>query len=328
MFGKLTAPTRRGALALAVIAGVAAIAGTGAAVAEDWPTRAVTMVVPYGPGASNDTFTRAISEVLSKNLGQPFVVDNRSGASGFTGANSVKNSDPDGYTWLEAPSAISGIKAIAGLDLDPLVDLRPIGLLATSPTAMGVHAGLPVETLQEFIEYAKNNDTFFAYAGKGGTSRVHGELFKHLTGLEMEGVNYKNSADAQADVVAGRAQAIWVSAASLRGQVEAGQIKLLAYADDNHPDSAPPAPSMADGGVDGFADAQLFWALFGNKDVSDEIAEKMNAALNEALQDPSIQALMAKSGAVARPGPASALVEMLHNEAKALEDFKSRVALD
>lgn len=320
--------SRRSIMVLGLAASMAGIAAPGAAVAQEWPSRAVTMVVPYGPGASNDTFTRAISEVLSKNLGQPFVVDNRSGASGFTGANSVRNSDPDGYTWLEAPSAISGIKPIAGLDLDPLVDLRPVGLLATSPTAMGVHAGLPVNNLQEFIEYAKNNDIFFAYAGKGGTSRIHGELFKKLTGIEMEGVNYKNSADAQADVVAGRAQAIWVSAASLRGQVEAGQIKLLAYADDNYPKTAPPAPSMAEGGVDGFQDAQLFWALFAPKDTPDDIVMKMNAAVNEALQDPGIQELMANSGAVPRPGPPEALVQMLQNEEKAIADFLARVPID
>lgn len=320
--------SRRSVMALGVAASLAGLALPAAATAQEWPTRAVTMVVPYGPGASNDTFTRALSEILSKNLGQPFVVDNRPGASGFTGANSVATADPDGYTWLESPSAISGIKSIAKLDLDPLTDLRPVGLLATSPTAMGIYAGLPVNTVQEFIEYAKTHDVFFAYAGAGGTSRVHGELFNKATGLKMQGVNYKSAADAQADVVAGRAQAVFVSVASLRGQVESGQMKLLAYADSNYPDGAPKAPTMAEGGVEGFKDAQLFWGLFAPKDTPDEIVMKMNAELNKALQDPKITELMAKSGAVARPGAPEALTEMLQKEELSLEDFKTRVKIE
>lgn len=328
MNNKLLGTTRRGTLGLAAAAVMTALALPAAA--EEWPTRPVTMVVPYGPGASNDTFTRAISDVLTKNLGVPFVVENRSGAGGFVGANSVKMSEPDGYTFLEAPSAIAGLGPIGKVDLDVHADFEPVGLLATSPTAMTINASIPANNVKEFVEWAKANPdkAFYGYAGVGATSHLHGELFNFITGSQLTGVNYKNSADSQADVVAGRLAATFVSVASTRGQIEAGQLKLLAYADGNHPSSAPDAPTMAEAGYEGFDVAQLFWAVFAPKGTPDEIVQKMNAAINEALADPAIVELMEKSGATPAPGPSSALAEMLASEGKVLVDFMSRVKLE
>ena len=146
----------RVAMVAPVLAG--ALAGLApAALAQDWPSRPVTLVVPYGPGASNDTFTRAIAEVLTRDLGQPFVVDNRPGAGGFTGSNSVKNAEGDGYIFLEAPSAIAGLGPIGKVELDALADFKPVGLLATSPTAMAINASIPADNVQEFIAWVNEN---------------------------------------------------------------------------------------------------------------------------------------------------------------------------
>lgn len=322
-----TDTTRRTALGLG-LALIAALAGPAAA--QDWPTRPVTMVVPYGPGASNDTFTRAISEVLSRNLGVPFVVENRAGAGGFVGANSVKLADPDGYTFLEGPSALIGLGPIGKMDLNVPTDLKPVGLLATSPTAMTIHAGIPATTVQEFVDWVKANPdkALYGFAGVGATSHLHAELFNHVAGVKLRGVNYKSSADSQADVVAGRLAATFVSVASTRGQIEGGQLRLLAYADSNHPASAPAAPTMAEAGFPGYEGAQLFWALWAPKDTPDEIVAKMNAAVNEALADPAVVALMEGSGATPAPGPAAALEGMIAAEAKVLEDFIARVPLE
>lgn len=319
----------RVAMVAPVLAG--ALAGLApAALAQDWPSRPVTLVVPYGPGASNDTFTRAIAEVLTRDLGQPFVVDNRPGAGGFTGSNSVKNAEGDGYIFLEAPSAIAGLGPIGKVELDALADFKPVGLLATSPTAMAINASIPADNVQEFIAWVNENPdkAFFGYAGVGATSHLHGELFNHLAGVKLEGVNYKSSADAQADLVAGRLAAMFVSVASTKGQVESGQLKLLAYAAGNIPEGSPEAPTMAEAGVEGYDIAQLFWAMFAPKDTPDDLVEKMNAAVNKALADPAVAGLMIRSGATPAPGPASALTEMLEAEMKVLSDFMTWVEVE
>lgn len=320
-------------LSVAMVAPILAGAVAGmapAALAEDWPTRAVTLVVPYGPGASNDTFTRAIAEVLSAELGQPFVVENRVGAGGFIGSNSVKNEEGDGYIFLEAPSAIVGLGPIGKMDLDVQADFKPVALLATSPTAMAINANIPANTVQEFLAWLEENPdkAFYGYAGAGATSHLHAELFNHLSGAELQGVNYKSSADAQADLVGGRLAAMFVSVASTKGQVDAGQLKLLAYADDNYPAGSPEAPTMAEAGVEGYDIAQLFWAMFAPKGTPDDIVAKMTAAVNNALEHPSVVDLMERSGATPAPGDPSALVDILNAEMQVLADFQTWVELE
>lgn len=311
--------TRRAAIALA--AGLATLAVPAAA--QDWPDRPVTLVVPYGPGASNDTFTRALADILTQTHDQPFVVENRAGAGGFTGAKSVVDADPDGYTFLEVPNSVVGFKPLMKVDLDPLEDLKPVGLLARAPTAMVVPASLGVDTVAEFIEHAKANpdSTFYGAAGIGTTQQQHAELFNQNAGLRLLPVNYKSSSDAQTDLIAGRLDVMFVTVASTLGQIESGQLKLLAYSDDNYPDSAPDAPTLAEEGIDGMDIAQIFWAVFAPADTPDEIVGAMNDAINEALQDEAYAALMAKSGATPAPGEPEALTEVLKNEKQLVEDF-------
>jgi tripartite-type tricarboxylate transporter receptor subunit TctC len=295
--------SRRDLFALALLTGIAAAANLDAAQAQSWPTRPVTLVVPYGPGASNDLFTRALAERLTKQLGQPFIVENRAGAGGFTGTNAVSKAAPDGYTFLEIPNGIAGYKPVMKVNFDPEKDLTPIGLLARSPTAMVVPSSLPVKSVQEFIAYAKANPdkTFYGYTGVGTTQHQHGELFNYRTGLKIKGVNYKSSAEGQTDLVAGRLQLMFVTVASTLGQIQSGQLRLLAYTADNSPADAPKAPTMAEAGVKGMENAQIWWGLFAPPGLPADIQKKMNAAVNEALKDPAFAALMAKSGATPSP---------------------------
>lgn len=321
---KLQRPSRRQLLGLAIAAGVAGIAASGAAVAQDeWPSRPVTLVVPYGPGASNDTFTRALADILTEKFGQPFVVENRPGAGGFTGANSVAQADPDGYTFLEIPNGVVAFEPIMGVEFDPLEDLTPVGLLARSPTAMVVPSSLPVTSVQEFIEYAEAHpgEVFYGAAGIGTTQHQHGELFKRATGLDIQKVNYKSSADAQTDLIAGRLQLMFVTVASTLGQIESGQLRLLAYTDANHPSDSPEAPTMAEAGVEGMENAQIFWSVFGPAGLPEDIVNKMNAAMNEAMEDPGFKALLAKSGATPAPGTPEDFVEAIKAERAHIEEF-------
>lgn len=318
--------TRARALVAAALAGL--LLPTLAAATEAWPTRPVTMVVPYAPGASNDIFTRALSEQLSKRFGQPFIVDNRPGAGGFTGANTVVRADPDGYTFLEMPNSIVGFKPVMKVDLDPLTSLTPIAALASAPTALVVTAGLPVETVAEFIAYAKANPdtTFYGYAGIGTTQQQHMELFNEIAGTRIKGVNYKSSADAQTDLLAGRLQAMFVTVASTVGQIEAGELRLLAYTDDNYPPGGPKAPTMAEIGIAGMEKAQIWWGIFGPPGMPPELVDGMNAAINKATAEPSFVALLAKTGATPLAVAPAGFRKMIEDETKGVGEFVAMLA--
>lgn len=302
----------------------AALAGPLAGEARaEWPERPVTLVVPYGPGASNDTFTRALADILSKRFDQPFIVENRAGAGGFTGSRSVADSAGDGYTFLEVPNSVVGFAPLMKVDLEPLEDLKPVGLLARAPTAMVVPASLGVNTVAEFIEHAKANPdaTFYGAAGIGTTQQQHAELFNQSAGIKLLPVNYKSSADAQTDLMAGRLQVMFVTVASTLGQIESGQLKLLAYSDDNFPEGAPDAPTLAEEGVEGMDIAQIFWSIWAPRDTPDEIVATLNEAINGALEDEAFQELMAKSGATPAPGTPQDLTEVIKDERKLVDDF-------
>jgi tripartite-type tricarboxylate transporter receptor subunit TctC len=316
---------------MALMAGTAAVGLVlpKSAFAEDWPSRPVTMVVPYGPGASNDTFTRAVSQSMSETMGQPFVVDNRPGAGGFTGTNSVVKADPDGYTFLEMPNSIMGLAPGMHVDFDPFTDLTAIGMLAKAPVAMVVPASLPVTTVAEFIDYAKANPdtTFYGFAGIGTTQHQHGELFKKNAGLDIKGVNYKSSADAQTDLVAGRLSLMLVTIASALGQIQAGQLRLLAYSADNYPPGSPEAPTLAEAGVPNMEGAQIWWGLFAPPKLPEDITTSMNKALNDALATDTFKDLAAKSGATPSPMTPAEFTAAMHKEQDALEAFLKTIDL-
>ena len=315
--------SRRQALAV-VAAGIVGCVCAQSVHAQDWPNRPVTIVVPYGPGASNDTFTRALALVLTKQFGQPFVVSNRPGAGGFIGSDAVAKAAPDGYTFLEMPSSIAGFKPVMKVDLDPLKDVVPIALMARAPDAMVIYAGLPVKTVKEFIDYARArpDEIFYGMAGIGTSGHQHAEMFNAATGLKLKGVNYKSAADSMTDIIGGRVHVMFVTTASSRPAVEAGQLRLLAYADNNYPPESLKAPTLAEAGVPNMEQAQTWWAVFGPPGLPAEIRRKMNAAIVAAQKDPEFAALMARSGATPAPLSIDETVAVVREEIALVERLK------
>ena len=316
--------TTRRLLVAMLIAGVAVAVRPGLARADDWPSRPVTLVVPYGPGASNDTFTRALAAVLTKHFGQSFVVINRPGAGGFIGSQSVAKAAPDGYTLLEMPSSIAGFKPIMKVDLDPLKDLAPIALMARSPDAMVINAGLPAKTVKEFVDYARArpDEVFYGMAGIGTSGHQHAEMFNAATGLKLKGVNYKSAADAMNDIIGGRLHVMFVTTASSRGAVEAGQLRLLAYADGNLPPESLKAPTLAEAGVPNMEKAQTWWAIFAPPGLPTDVRRKMNAAIVAAQKDPDFAALLSRSGATPAPLSVDDTVAVVREEVAKVEKLK------
>ena len=320
--------TRRTFIASGIASGAAASLKAGPARAQPaWPTRPITFVVPYGPGASNDTFTRALAEILSRKFGQPCVVENRPGAGGFSGTYAVSRAAPDGYTFLEMPNSIAGFKPGMKVDFDPLVNLTPVGLLCRAPTALVVNAQLPIHTVKDFIDYAKANPvtTYYGYAGIGTAQHQHMEMLCKSTGIRPKGVNYKSSADAQTDLIAGRLQAMVITVASTIGQIQAGQLRLIAYTNGSFPASSPKAPTMAEAGVKDMEKAQSFWGVYAPPGLPPAILKGMNAAINEALTDPGFIALMEKSGAIPTPASPEVFVRDLREEVELVADFFAKL---
>ncbi|WP_225028210.1 Bug family tripartite tricarboxylate transporter substrate binding protein [Xinfangfangia pollutisoli] len=296
-------PTRRRFLASLGAASALSMAPAHRALAAGWPDRPVTIVVPYGPGASNDIFARSLADLLSKDLGQPFVVENRPGAGGFTGALSVVNAPADGYRFLLMPNSIASFDSVMALDLDATADVTPVAQLATAPGSMVVSSALPANTVQEFIAFAngREEDTFYGYVGVGATQHQLAEKFRKLTGVKMKGVNYQGSAEVTTDLLAGRLHVQFSTVSAVRGQVEAGELKILAYTNASSAPGSPPAPTMAEAGVAGMAETQVWWGIFGPAGLPPEVVTPMNAAVNRALGDAAVIDTFAKNGAVPTP---------------------------
>ena len=302
-------PSRRDFLAMSAAALAARSAAP--AFAQAWPSRPVTMVVPYGPGASNDIFTRALSQILSARLGQPFVVENCAGAGGFTGSNAVAQSAPDGYTFLEAPNSIASFSLIMKVKLDPLTDLMPVALLARSPIGMVINAALPAKTVQgvhrlrqgppDLLRPCRHrHDAAPACRDVQAGDRPDDEE-RQLQELRR-GADRSRRRPPAADVRHGRQHD--------RPDPER-QLRLLAYTDKNYPPGGLEAPTMAEAGVPRMEKAQSWWGIFAPPRLPAEIRDRMNAAINEAIREPEFTALLAKSGASAAPASPAEFTEVV-----------------
>lgn len=264
---------------------------------DDWPNRAVTIVVPYAPGASNDLFARALADQLSRKYGQPFVVDNRPGGGGFVGANAVIRSEPDGYTLLEHNSVIVGLGPLQNLDFDPDRDLTAISMLAKSPNSVLVSKVSGITSMQELIDYSKANpeNTFFGTASIGNVLHLHIERLMKVTGAEMKPVVYPSAAQMLVDLVAGRVHMLINTVSAALGQIESGDLRLLAYTDDGATASAPKAPTLKELGID--FSYSVWFGIWGPSGMNDRLTEKINAAINEAIQSDEFKALIERNGA-------------------------------
>jgi len=206
-------------------------AAAGVARAAEWPTRSVSVVVPYSAGGNTDMMARLASQHLADKLGQPFVVENRPGGGGSVGAIAVSRARPDGYTLLfGASTQIINIPMLQKVSYDPEKDLVPISIFGAGPYLLGIKASLPVHTLQEFVTYVKANPgkLNFATAGVGGNIHLNTALFIARAGLDMVAVPYKSGAPAMAGLVAGEVEMYFGNASELIQHADSKLIKILA----------------------------------------------------------------------------------------------------
>ena len=283
-------PTRRQLVGLGALA-VAISAAPRHAWAQTYPQKPVKIIVNVSPGGGVDTATRLVAQKLADRLGQPFVVENRPSASGNVGAEVVFHSDPDGYTLLSSsgsPLAINGwiYKKLA---YDP-AGFEPIGVMSRIPNVLAVRNEFPARTPEEFIAYVRAHPGAVSYAsqGAGTASHLTAELFMALTGTKVVHVPYKGTSPALNDLVAGHVDSSFIVLSSANELAQAGKLRILAVTTDKRVDVLPNVPTMAEIGYPKLI-SSTWNAISAPPRTPSEVLVRLNAAINEALQDPQVR---------------------------------------
>jgi tripartite-type tricarboxylate transporter receptor subunit TctC len=282
-----------------VLAGVAAFSMSGAgAQGIEYPRRSVKVVVPYPAGGPTDSLARLIFANVGDQLGQPFIIDNRPGAGGNTGAESVAHASKDGYTVLLVTTAhVINPFVFKKLPYDVLKDLTPVSLLSQGPLVLAVHPSLPVRSVRELIAYDKANPgkLNFASSGNGQSTHLSGVLFNQMAGTKLTHVPYKGSAPALADAVGGQVQVIFDALLSALPFIADGKLRALGVTTAQRSQSSPDIPTIAESGVSGYESAAFFGVMVP-AGTPRSIVDKLNEALRTALGASSIVAALGNGG--------------------------------
>ena len=283
-------------LRFAALALASLVVATAASAA--YPDKPITLIVPWAPGGSTDILARAISEQLSKAIGQPVIVENRAGASGNIGSNLVAKAKPDGYTLLIGSMSTHAMNPalIPNMPFKGADDFTPIALVANVVNTMVINPAVPAKNLQEFIAYAKANPGKIAYASAGGGSTNHlsAEMFKKAAGIEMLHVPYKGGAPAVLDTVANQTQVLFSAGTQTLPHVKAGRLRLVAVTEVRRSALLPDVPTVAET-LPGY-EMSVWYAAFGPAGMPRELVARLNMEINKALAVPEVRARMDAMG--------------------------------
>lgn len=268
-----------------------------------WPERPVRLIVPFPPGGSNDIVARFLAEALRDKLGQPFLVENRSGAGGNIGADIVAKAAPDGHTLLiSAPPAFAINEHLyRSMPFSPERDLIPVALVAQVPIVLMVPADSPARSLTELIAMARREPgrLTFGSSSIGGTNHLAGELLKNLANIDIVHVPYRGAAPAMTDLIAGRLQLYFDNMPGVLPQGREGRVRALAVAGFERASALPELPTMAEAGLPGF-EASSWFGMAAPSGTPLALISRINAAVLAALEDPVLRQRLA--GAGAEPG--------------------------
>jgi tripartite-type tricarboxylate transporter receptor subunit TctC len=266
------------------------------AAAQDFPTRPVTIIVASTPGGGTDILTRIVGEQLSKQLGQPVVVDNRPGAGSVTGTEVAAKAAPDGYTLQTGLNASMAVNPslFANLPYDPVRDFAPVGMLAEFPFAIVVSKDFPAQSLKELIAMAKAHpgEINYASAGNGTGQQLSMELFKLVTGTNFTHVPYRGAAPAYTDVISGQVPVFFDNLASALGQIKGGTVRALAVTGKQRSPLIPEVPTAEEAGVPGYV-YYTWFGLWAPKKTPQPIIDKLHAEVTKALADPTVKGRIA-----------------------------------
>jgi tripartite-type tricarboxylate transporter receptor subunit TctC len=277
--------------------GISALTCISSALALDYPTQPVRFVVGFAAGGATDILARLIGQRLSERLGQPFVIENKPGAGNNIGTEAVVNAAPDGYTLLLVnPANAINASLYAKLNFDFLRDIAPVAGFARVPNVMVVPLDFPAKNVAEFIAYAKANPGKVNMASSGNGTSIHlsGELFKAMTGVQMQHVPYRGSAPAITDLLGGRVQVMFDNMPSSISHIKSGSLRALAVTTATRSPELPDVPTVGETVKD--YEASAWFGMGAPKNTPKDIIEKLNREVNAILAEPDTKARIAELG--------------------------------
>jgi len=263
-----------------------------------FPGKPIHIVVTFTTGGAPDILARLIGERLQANWGQPVVVENRPGAGGNTGADAVAKAPPDGHTIVVGTVGTHAINGAlySKMPYDMVKDFAPVTLLATTPNMLVVHNGVPAKTLPEFVALGKKEGKMtFASSGSGTSIHVSGELFKTMTGIDMQHIPYKGRASAIPDLLGGRVTMMFDNMPSSLPLVREGKLRALGVTSAKRSPAAPDIPTIAEQGLPGF-EAVSWFALFAPAGTPRPVVDKWHAEVKKILETPEVGKRLAEIG--------------------------------
>jgi tripartite-type tricarboxylate transporter receptor subunit TctC len=280
--------------AVRVLCAALALAAAGAAVAQAYPAKPVRIISPFPPGQATDIMARLVADNLTQSLGQPFLVENRGGAGGMLGTEAAAKAAPDGYTLVMGtigPLAISPA-LYSKLGYDPVRDFAPISNLGLTPQTLVVSASSELRTLKDLVEQARRAPLDYASSGNGSASHLAMEMFRSVSGVQLNHVPFKGSSDAQTQVLAGRVPLMFDAIPGVAAQIKAGKLRALGIASPERSPFFPEVPTIAEQGYPGFA-AVGWIGIVAPARTPEAILDRLNAEVRRAIAKPEVRERLA-----------------------------------
>lgn len=317
----------------AALAGMATLASphASAQAATEFPNRAVTLVVPFPPGGASDIFARVLGQKLSAQLGQPFVVENRAGATGLIGTQYVARAKPDGYTVLVSSNSSHVIAPLlkTKAPFDSVNDFEPIVMLGRYPFALDVNPNVPAKNVHELIALAKKSPgkLNFGSIGEGSGTHLVAEMFKQRAGIEITHIPYKGTAALGNALVAGEIDIQFDSVGAAKPLVDSGRVRALAVTGSKRSPLLPNVPSLAEEGVDK-VDATIWIGAFAPKGTPKDVVDKLGDGIRKLLaSDPDVQRVFNENGADIIGSSSAEFAQVLKREQQEYRDLVQKLKL-
>ena len=303
--------------------------GVSTASAQQYPTRQITLVVPFPAGGGNDALARLVAERMSKTIGQQVIVENRGGAGGTVATRAIAKSPPDGHTILLSYTGTFAINPTLypNAGYDPRKDFAPIGSIGTLTSVMVTHPSLPVRSTKELIAHAKANPGKINYAFVPGTvGHISTEMFATNAKINLTKIPYKGNGDAFANLLGGHTQMMFISILPVIGQIQAGKLNALAVASPERSPLVPNVPTIAESGLPGFS-AVISYGLAAPAGTPRAIVDRLNKELNVALADPALKKRLANEGGAILSGTPDDYAKLIDSEEKKWAPLVKSLAL-
>lgn len=288
----------------------------GMASAQTFPSRPITIVVPFSVGTTADVLARSLGRVMAERLGGSVIVDNKAGASGAIGAEFVAKAAADGYTLFSTATSFVMNKALnPALRYDPIRQFSPLALIATGDMGLVVHPSLPVQNVADLIKLARSKPGGLTYASPGNGTPMHlaMELFKQEAGVDLLHVPYKDQGGALTDLMAGRTDAMMTVIFTVQNQIRSGKMRLVGTLTSERSSTTPTTPTLREQGVPG-VNVQVWYALVAPAGLPSSVQSRLNESINAALQRKDIREVFENQGLVPAGGAPERLGEWMRSE--------------